>query len=59
MTNTATVPQYREIVSRCQSIRSHWDGAKRRERRDQALSKQRQLVAWLANRECREQSLAK
>jgi len=59
MTTTATIPRHREIVSRCQSIRSHWDGAKRRERRDQARSKQRQLVAWLADGGIRVQSLAK
>jgi hypothetical protein len=40
-------PRVQEIATTCRSIRAHWTGAKRRDRRQQAICKQRQLLQRL------------
>ena len=40
-------PRVHDIASTCKTIRAHWTGAKRRDRRQQAVNKQRQLLQRL------------
>jgi hypothetical protein len=47
MTKHAETPRSYQIHSVCRSIRAHWTGAKRRDRRLQAISKQRHLLQRL------------
>jgi len=41
-------PQPRKILQACQAIRSLWSSEKRRERRNLAETRQRELFRWLA-----------
>lgn len=47
MSQTTTTPREREIESTCHSIRARWSNTKRRQRRQLAKAKQRQLMRWL------------
>lgn len=48
MHNDIKAPQPRKILRACQAIRSLWSNDKRRERRQLAEVRQRELFRWLA-----------
>jgi DNA-binding NarL/FixJ family response regulator len=48
MSNSSAAPRLCDVRNTCRSIRANWTSAKRRERRQLAKTRQRQLLGWMA-----------